>query len=79
MNNETETYQNNLPEEMPTQEKLLANRSQLVYEFGETEFYRLRMMSDLKQLESRAQSLVDEIQKIDVLLSEMNKTDGDEQ
>lgn len=79
MNNETETYQNNLPEEIPTQEKLLANRSQLVYEFGETEFYRLRMMSDLKKVESRAQSLVDEIQKIDVLLSEMNKTDGNEQ
>jgi len=37
------------------------------------------MMSDLKKIESRAQSLVDEIQKIDVLLSEMNKTDGDEQ
>jgi len=37
------------------------------------------MMSDLKKVESRAQSLVDEIQKIDVLLSEMNKTDGDEQ
>lgn len=64
---------------MPTQEKLLANRSQLVYEFGETEFYRLRMMSDLKKVESRAQSLVDEIQKIDALLSEMNKADGDEQ
>lgn len=78
MNKETETYQNNLPDETQTQEKLLANRSQLVYEFGETEFYRLRMVNELKKVENRAQSLVDEIQKIDAVLSEMNKADADE-
>lgn len=56
-------------------EDLVASRSQLLYEFGEVEYYRLKLANDLNRVESRAQSLVNDVQVIDRRITELNQED----
>lgn len=73
MSNETTTSQKNLNE--LSEQELIASRSQVLYEFGEVEYHRLKMLKDLETVEKRAQSLLNTVQQIDSRLTELKNTE----